>query len=420
MERGLLFTELLVYYLLWSVTGTTRRSQKWRGLYPVHPPALANAPLLDCIPSGCSKLEGGNEGTALHAATTTPIPPHHPRLSSRRQRQTSSSGVGGTPITISDRAKSWRVLGAGVSYKQRARERSVTPLSEGVQLNSDPVASGSPTGARAPGTRGAPYPLGVSHAPLPVRRPLDAQQEEHQCSSPADGDSYQLLSRKKRRGIIEKRRRDRINTSLTELRRLVPAAYEKQGSAKLEKAEILQLTVDHLKMLHAKGMDVLTCDPHKFAMDYHNLGFRECASEVARYLVTVEGLDIQDPLRLRLMSHLQCFAAQRELATKQSSGNVPWSYGPADPGNCVSQHYSPPTTAQQPPPPPPPSYDSPHVPTSSSASSNLAASYSQSHAHAHYPSNPDPHHQTSAYSSPSGASPSHVKPYRPWGAELAY
>lgn len=26
-----------------------------------------------------------------------------------------------------------------------------------------------------------------------------------------------------------------------------------QGSTKLEKAEILQMTVDHLKMLHAKG-----------------------------------------------------------------------------------------------------------------------------------------------------------------------
>lgn len=62
-----------------------------------------------------------------------------------------------------------------------------------------------------------------------------------------------MLTRKKRRGIIEKRRRDRINTSLSELRRLVPSAYEKQGSAKLEKAEILQLTVDHLKMIHAKG-----------------------------------------------------------------------------------------------------------------------------------------------------------------------
>lgn len=77
----------------------------------------------------------------------------------------------------------------------------------------------------------------------------------HRCSSPGDEGSCQLQIRKKRRGIIEKRRRDRINTSLTELRRLVPTAYEKQGSAKLEKAEILQMTVDHLKMLHTKGKD---------------------------------------------------------------------------------------------------------------------------------------------------------------------
>jgi hairy and enhancer of split related with YRPW motif len=68
------------------------------------------------------------------------------------------------------------------------------------------------------------------------------------------GDSCQLMTRKRRRGVIEKKRRDRINTSLTELKRLVPAACEKQGSAKLEKAEILQLTVDHLKMLHSKGL----------------------------------------------------------------------------------------------------------------------------------------------------------------------
>ena len=53
--------------------------------------------------------------------------------------------------------------------------------------------------------------------------------------------------------MIEKRRRDRINNSLLELRRLVPAAFEKQGSAKLEKAEILQMTVDHLRTLHSKG-----------------------------------------------------------------------------------------------------------------------------------------------------------------------
>lgn len=56
-----------------------------------------------------------------------------------------------------------------------------------------------------------------------------------------------MLNRKKRRGVIEKRRRDKINSSLSDLKRLVPSAFEKQGSAKLEKAEILKLTVEHLK-----------------------------------------------------------------------------------------------------------------------------------------------------------------------------
>lgn len=33
----------------------------------------------------------------------------------------------------------------------------------------------------------------------------------------------------------------------------IDAIVSTQGSAKLEKAEILQMTVDHLKMLHASG-----------------------------------------------------------------------------------------------------------------------------------------------------------------------
>lgn len=42
-------------------------------------------------------------------------------------------------------------------------------------------------------------------------------------------------------------------------------------------------------------------------MDYHAVGWGECAAEVGRYLVTMEGLDERDPLRLRLLSHLQSF-----------------------------------------------------------------------------------------------------------------
>ncbi|GAA6230016.1 hairy/enhancer-of-split related with YRPW motif protein 1 [Lates japonicus] len=123
--------------------------------------------------------------------------------------------------------------------------------------------------------------------------------------------STQVQARKRRRGIIEKRRRDRINNSLSELRRLVPSAYEKQGSAKLEKAEILQMTVDHLKMLHAAGGKGYF-DAHALAMDYRGLGFRECLAETARYLSIIEGLDNTDPLRIRLVSHLNNYASQRE------------------------------------------------------------------------------------------------------------
>ncbi|XP_063040832.1 hairy/enhancer-of-split related with YRPW motif protein 1 [Engraulis encrasicolus] len=122
----------------------------------------------------------------------------------------------------------------------------------------------------------------------------------------------QVQARKRRRGIIEKRRRDRINNSLTELRRLVPTAFEKQGSAKLEKAEILQMTVDHLKMLHAAGGKGFF-DAHALAMDYRGLGFRECLAETARYLSIIEGLDSADPLRIRLVSHLNSYALQREV-----------------------------------------------------------------------------------------------------------
>ncbi|XP_026228071.1 hairy/enhancer-of-split related with YRPW motif protein 1-like [Anabas testudineus] len=136
--------------------------------------------------------------------------------------------------------------------------------------------------------------------------------DSHGSMSPST--TTQVQARKRRRGIIEKRRRDRINNSLSELRRLVPSAFEKQGSAKLEKAEILQMTVDHLKMLHASGGKGYF-EAHALAKDYHSLGFRECLAETARYLSIIEGRDSTDPLRVRLVSHLSNYASQREVHT---------------------------------------------------------------------------------------------------------
>lgn len=175
------------------------------------------------------------------------------------------------------------------------------------------------------------------------------------------------------------------------------------------------------------GLDTFAYDPQRYAMDYHSIGFRECAAEVARYLVSCEGLDIQDPLRLRLMSHLQCFAAQRELAAKSAN----WGY----PSTPVPQYPSTPVPTQ-----PQHNYTElgpRHEPAASTASTVSAptpiAPLSTAPMYPHYPPGPPappgPHPAPPAphYPTPYPHHPTHhqysqnsSKPYRPWGAELAY
>ncbi|XP_069731215.1 hairy/enhancer-of-split related with YRPW motif-like protein [Phaenicophaeus curvirostris] len=161
---------------------------------------------------------------------------------------------------------------------------------------------------------------------------IDVGREEeysHVSRSVSPTTTSQIQARKKRRGIIEKRRRDRINSSLSELRRLVPTAFEKQGSSKLEKAEILQMTVDHLKMLHATGGTGFL-DARALAVDYRSIGFRECLTEVVRYLGILEGQNTTDPIRLRLLSHLNNYVAEMEPSPVAASllpiQTWPWSF----------------------------------------------------------------------------------------------
>ncbi|CAJ1062130.1 hairy/enhancer-of-split related with YRPW motif protein 1-like [Xyrichtys novacula] len=203
----------------------------------------------------------------------------------------------------------------------------------------------------------------------------NGQLDSHGSMSPPT--TTQVQARKRRRGIIEKRRRDRINNSLSELRRLVPSAFEKQGSAKLEKAEILQMTVDHLKMLHASGGKGLF-EAHALAKDYRSLGFRECLAETARYLSIIEGRESTDPLRVRLVSHLSNYASQREVHGLE---HLAWgsAYGtpPAHlPHPLLLQHPQARTPASRNTSNPPSSSSSPSTSSSSSSSSSPSTSSS--------------------------------------------
>uniref|UniRef100_A0A0B7AWD0 Uncharacterized protein n=1 Tax=Arion vulgaris TaxID=1028688 RepID=A0A0B7AWD0_9EUPU len=111
--------------------------------------------------------------------------------------------------------------------------------------------------------------------------------------------------RKTNKPLMEKRRRARINESLTLLKSLVIQSSKKDSSQfnKLEKADILELTVKHLRTLqeqHQHQQIAQASDP-TLAGKYQ-AGFMECANEVIRYIGQSQGFT--DDVKCRVIHHL--------------------------------------------------------------------------------------------------------------------
>ena len=106
--------------------------------------------------------------------------------------------------------------------------------------------------------------------------------------------------RKVMKPMLERRRRARINKCLDELKDLMVVALQTEGESitKLEKADVLELTVRHLKKLRRQQM--LTINPH-LEQDKYRTGFTACATEVSRCL---SSLPVEASTRLKLMNHL--------------------------------------------------------------------------------------------------------------------
>ncbi|XP_026542957.1 transcription factor HES-1 isoform X1 [Notechis scutatus] len=103
--------------------------------------------------------------------------------------------------------------------------------------------------------------------------------------------------------VMEKRRRARINESLGQLKTLILDALKKDSSrhSKLEKADILEMTVKHLRSLQRAQMTAaLNTDPSVLCK--YRAGFNECMTEVTRFLSSCEGVNTE--VRNRLLGHL--------------------------------------------------------------------------------------------------------------------
>ncbi|PNF35675.1 Protein deadpan [Cryptotermes secundus] len=128
--------------------------------------------------------------------------------------------------------------------------------------------------------------------------------------------------RRSNKPIMEKRRRARINHCLNELKALILDAMKKDPArhSKLEKADILEMTVKHLQTIQRQQLAVaVATDPtvlHKF-----KTGFNECASEVSRYISRIEG--VEPAVKQRLVAHLSsCVSGLQQLSPFTFGGST--------------------------------------------------------------------------------------------------
>ncbi|XP_067862376.1 transcription factor HES-5-like [Heptranchias perlo] len=105
---------------------------------------------------------------------------------------------------------------------------------------------------------------------------------------------------------IEKRRRDRINSSINQLKTLLGREFQtEEPNMKLEKADILKMTVNYLKY-HNQQLRA-SCPTSSPERDY-NEGYSRCLHEALRFFSAQEGKnDIQKKLVTRFQrTQQQC------------------------------------------------------------------------------------------------------------------
>lgn len=113
---------------------------------------------------------------------------------------------------------------------------------------------------------------------------------------------------------MEKRRRARINQSLAALKTLIldTAKADNTKHSKLEKADILELTVRHFQ--RHRSLDVKGVSQYKS-------GYADCVREVQRYLETPDAqtMTVMDSgVRQRLLRHLENCVAEVDVDIRQA------------------------------------------------------------------------------------------------------
>ncbi|XP_015605325.1 protein hairy [Cephus cinctus] len=182
---------------------------------------------------------------------------------------------------------------------------------------------------------GATMPTGgvtVGSTPPAQHVPQEAGQPPAQTATNTTRRSGE--NRRSNKPIMEKRRRARINNCLNDLKTLILDAMKKDPArhSKLEKADILEMTVKHLETLQRQQVALAAAtDPN--VLNKFRAGFTECAGEVGRF----PGLEAS--VKRRLMAHLASCLGPVENNSGAQSGQQPVQ--PAPPTTQLQVHILP-------------------------------------------------------------------------------
>ncbi|XP_075295507.1 class E basic helix-loop-helix protein 41 [Opisthocomus hoazin] len=150
--------------------------------------------------------------------------------------------------------------------------------------------------------------------------------------------------------LIEKKRRDRINECIAQLKDLLPEHLKLTTLGHLEKAVVLELTLKHLKALtalteqqHQKIVALQSGErcvksPAQADLDAFHSGFQTCAKEVLQYLSRFESWTPREQRCAQLLGHLHSVSSQF-LPGPQLLSPPP---GPLSKGSSSSSASSPP------------------------------------------------------------------------------
>ncbi|XP_046908031.1 hairy-related 8a [Hypomesus transpacificus] len=159
-----------------------------------------------------------------------------------------------------------------------------------------------------------------------------------------DKNSSAKEERKLRKPLIEKKRRERINCSLEQLKEIMVDAYNLDQS-KLEKADVLEITVQHMEGLQKGNRTGSPAGPGEGsgfeARQRYSTGYIQCMHEVHNLLLSCPGLDKSQGARLLnhllgSLPHVDAGGAGRTGKRSGSPGKVSISDGGGGGGSAVS------------------------------------------------------------------------------------